>query len=108
MGTYTCTQPRLRGRLPLREPGPASVKGPRRSSRLKLLSQWGFGTRVRPFATHASGDTPLRTMVFGPDRPPDPDALLSAQIAANKFPGESSRRLAETATYPDPIQAAAG
>ncbi len=47
-------------------------------------------------------------MVFGPDRPPDPDALLSAQIAANKFPGESSRRLAETATYPDPIQAAAG
>ena len=27
-------------------------------------------------------------MVFGSERPPDPDAPLSAQIAANQFPGE--------------------
>ena len=39
-------------------------------------------------------------MVFGSDRPPDPDARLGAQIAANQFPGELSRRLAETKLYP--------
>ena len=46
-------------------------------------------------------------MVFGSERPPDPDARLSAQIAANQFPGELPRRLAETAPYPDPTKAAA-
>jgi hypothetical protein len=45
-------------------------------------------------------------MVFGSDRPPDPDALFSAQIVANQFPGELLRRLAEKAPYPDPTQAA--
>jgi hypothetical protein len=47
-------------------------------------------------------------MVFGSDRPPDPDALLSAPIAASQVPGELPRRLAEPANYPDPPQAAAG
>lgn len=47
-------------------------------------------------------------MVFGSDRPPDPDALLSAQIAANQFPGELLRRLAEIAPYPDLTEAASG
>jgi hypothetical protein len=46
-------------------------------------------------------------MVFGSERPPDPDAPLSAQIAANQLPGELPRRMAETATYPDPTKAAA-
>jgi hypothetical protein len=56
----------------------------------------------------ASGDTPLRNMVFGPDRPPDPEAPEGAQIAANQFPGELHRRLAEMAPYLEPTQAAAG
>jgi hypothetical protein len=47
-------------------------------------------------------------MVFGLDRPPDPDALKSAQIAANQFPGELLRRLAAKALYPDLTQAAIG
>ena len=46
-------------------------------------------------------------MVFGSERPPDPDAPSSAQIAAPEFPGELPRRLAETATYPDLAYAAA-
>jgi hypothetical protein len=47
-------------------------------------------------------------MVFGSDRPPDPVALISAQIAANQFPGELHRRLAETALYPIHPAAATG
>lgn len=47
-------------------------------------------------------------MVFGSDRPPDPDARFRAKIAANQFPGESSRRLAKMAVYPDLTEAAAG
>jgi hypothetical protein len=72
-----------------------------------LLSRLGFGSRVRANRNARSGDTPLRNMVYGSDRPPDPVAPLSAQIAANQFPGESSRRLADTALYPDPAEAAA-
>jgi hypothetical protein len=47
-------------------------------------------------------------MVSGSDRPPDPDAPSSAKIAANQFPGEMSRRLAEMAVYPGLTEAAAG
>jgi len=50
------------------------------------LFAWGFGSRVRPFETLGTGNTPLRTMVFGSERPPDPDAPLSAEIAANPSP----------------------
>ena len=71
------------------------------------LSQRFFGSRVRAIATLA-GDTPLRKLVFGPDRPPDPEAPRGAQIAAHKFPGELHRRLAEMAPYQDQPQAATG
>jgi hypothetical protein len=73
-----------------------------------LLYRGFFGSRVRAIATLVSGDTPLRKLVFGPDRPPDPDAPEGAQIAANQFPGEPNRRLAETALYLEPTQAATG
>ena len=71
------------------------------------LSRLGFGTRVRAIENARSGNTPLRTMIFGSDRPPDPDALNSAQIAVHRFPG-ASRRLAELAAYPDLNPAAIG
>ena len=73
-----------------------------------LLSRMGFGTRVRAIETARSGNTALRTMIFGSDRPPDPDALDGAQIAVHRFPGVFHRRLAEMAPYPDPTDAATG
>jgi hypothetical protein len=73
-----------------------------------LLSLGGFGSRVRPFDRRDFEDTPLRNMVYGPDEPPDPLALQSAEIAAHAFPGELHRRLAGMAPYPDPSEAAAG
>jgi hypothetical protein len=47
-------------------------------------------------------------MIFGSDRPPDPDALDSAQIAVHRFPGVCHRRLAELAAYPALNPAAIG
>ena len=54
-----------------------------------------------------SGKTVLMNML-GLLEPPDPDALDGAQIAVHDFPGETTRRLAETALYPPLTEAATG